>query len=395
MEKRKARFLPFLASFSVFSSCVLSFLLSMPALPAAAAEQTVTLTPAQTRALFGDTVSYTYYDGMDYQTGTATYLNVGHYSGTGNIDHYDSLSLSGQWIVYQSSTQHWVEPGTEYFSVQLSPSVSLYGLNSFSMGIGCTIASRYTNGELESVDTWRTSTYPLNYVEYSVSGDPFQKSCAWYHASPTVQMPYISYAEFLLGNSQTPVCFRLAPVDFTSQVFSSISDISFTAQHATYKNIGTNGPGGYTYFIIQCPTLSATYSVGDGGETGSDLTATNQKLDNIIAILSMIASQSGGGSDESYLDQEKPADQSSQNQAEGNFNSEYSSASADQQRIDSVVNHGNLDSVVIGTAEYSPDPAFNGLWNDGSGGTNPLILAMCLIPISIAVLSYILFGKRM
>lgn len=395
MEKRKLSFLAVLASFSVVSSCSLSFLLFMPAVPAAAVDQTVTLTPAQTRALFGDTLSYSYFDGSDYQTGTATYLNNAHYSGTGNIDHYDNLPLTGTWIVYQSSSVHWNSVSQEYYSVKLSPSVSLYGLNSFQMGIGCTIASKYTNGELESVESWRTSTYPLNYVEYSVSGDRFQKSCAWYHASPTVQMPYISYAEFLLGNSQTPVCFRLAPIDFTSQVYSSLTDISFTAQNYTHKNIGANGPGGYTYFIIQCPTLSASYSVGDGGETGSDLTATNQKLDNIIAILSMIASQNGGSSDDSYLDQEKPADQSSQNQAEGNFNSEYSSASADQQRVDSVVNHANLDSVVIGTAEYTPDPAFNGLWNDGSGSTNPLILAMCLIPISIAVLSYILFGKRM
>lgn len=260
----------------------------MSPINAFATVSTVTLTPAQTRALFGDSISYTYFDGQDYVTGTANYLNTGVYSGTGNIAHYDDLPLSGSWIVYQSEEYQWNSSGNDYFSVQLSPSVSLFGLNSFQMGVGCTIASQYVNGVLDHAVSWPFNQYPLNYVEYSVSGDPVRKDCAWYHMSPTVSSPYISYAEFLLGNSQTPVCFRLAPIDFTSDVFSSISDICFTAQNMVHKNIGTNGPSGKTYFIVQCPTLSSTYVVGDGEPTGTDLTSTNQKLDTIISILSMM-----------------------------------------------------------------------------------------------------------
>ena len=41
----------------------------------ASAVDTVTLTPNQTRALFGDEIQFRYFDGSDYQYGTFTYQN--------------------------------------------------------------------------------------------------------------------------------------------------------------------------------------------------------------------------------------------------------------------------------------------------------------------------------
>lgn len=263
----------------------------MSPVEASAAGETVTLTPAQTRALFGDELAYTYFNGTDYVDGVATYLTSAVEYVGGNIDHFGDVPLTGRYIIYQSADMMWNDSGSDYFSVRLSPVVSLSGLTDFQMSVGCTIASKYTDGELTEVEWWRTNAYPQNYVSYNLNGDTFQNSCAWYHASPTVISPYISYAEFTMGSGSNAsnLCFRLAPIDIHNSVLSTVQDIQFTAQHMVQRTQGTNGPSGRTYFIVKCPTLSTTYQANQGGQTGTDLTATNQKLDNIIAILSMIA----------------------------------------------------------------------------------------------------------
>ena len=172
----------------------------MSPVEASAAGETVTLTPAQTRALFGDELAYTYFNGMDYVDGVATYLTSAVEYVGGNIDHFGDVPLTGRYIIYQSGDLMWNDSGSDYFSVRLSPVVSLSGLTDFQMSVGCTIASKYTDGELTEVAWWRTNAFPQNYVSYNLNGDTFQNSCAWYHASPTVISPYISYAEFTMGS---------------------------------------------------------------------------------------------------------------------------------------------------------------------------------------------------
>lgn len=419
MEMKKARFAPVLAAFSVFSSCALS-LLVVPAVPAAAVDwETVRLTPGQTRALFGDSLNGTYYDYTtgDYVGITFDYLGVTTidtvYARESDGGEFLAAAPSGtQFIIYQSSVQGLPDcTDNNYYSVQLEPILNLGMLNQISLVAGFSQTAfqelvsgsdheyYWTTGKEASYTNSHATGYPKNYVEYDLNGDHYIRNALQRWTTNSNIVDWLSWA--VASTSQTNTRF------FVPLVINVQNDSFFSFQNLTLTRQGqvkaTTSNSSRTLLYISCPSLSTRYQEnGSGGGSGSgsgssaDLTATNAKLDTIISILSMIAMNqgSGSGSNEDYLDSESPSDSSALNQADSKFQNELSAADQQQQRIDSVVNHDNLDSVEVGTNEYDVDPAFMDLWTDGNGGTNDLILGMTLIPITIAVIAYILFGKR-
>lgn len=417
MEMKKARFAPVLAAFSVFSSCALS-LLAVPAVPAAAADwDTVRLTPGQTRALFGDTLNGTYYDytSGDYVGLTFDYLGITTvstvYARESDAGEFLAAAPSGtQFLIYQSSVQGLPDcSDNNYYSVQLEPILNLGMLNQISLvaGFSQTAYQELVSGsdheyywttgkEATSTNTYVTG-YPKNYVEYDLNGDQYLNTALRRWTTNSNTLDWLSWA--VAATSQTNTRF------FVPVVINVQNDSFFSFQNMTLTRQGqvkaTTSNSSRTLLYISCPNLSTRYqenpSGGGSGSGGSsaDLTTTNAKLDTIISILSMIAQNQGSGSsNEDYLDSESPSDSSALQQADSKFSNEVSSADAQQAAIDSVVNHESLDSIELGENEYDLDPAFMDLWSDGEGGTNELILGMTLIPITIAVIAYILFGKR-
>lgn len=416
MEMKKARFAPVLAAFSVFSSCALS-LLALPAVPAVAADwETVRLTPGQTRALFGDTLTGLYYDATsgDYQSVTFTYTavtTVASYTGRFQ-DEFTAVSPSGtQYLIYQSSINGIPDNNdSSYYSVQLDPVLNLGMLNEIKLCAGFSMTAFrelvsgsdheyvwYTEGEACSAGTSHGYATPKNYVEYDINGDHYLNNALsrWTTNNNMNDWPSWAYC----ATSQTNTRFFVPTlIDVSSDSFFSFQNMNITRQGRVRA---IDSAGAYTLLYISCPVLSSRYqenpSGGGSGSGGSsaDLTATNAKLDTIISILSMIAQNQGSGSsNEDYLDSESPSDSSALQQADSKFSNEVSSADAQQAAIDSVVNHESLDSIELSENEYDLDPTFMDLWSDGEGGTNELILGMTLIPITIAVIAYILFGKR-
>lgn len=385
-----ARFATLAAAVSFAVSAVAPFNIQ------AGAVDTVTLTPGQTRALFGDTISFQYYNGSDMVNGTMQYatnqatitnsdVQFGYAAAQSAL--FNNICPQGmQYCIYYATLPDIT--GTDLrATVELSPTINFNGVKIAKMVGGFSVYDDYTP---------KITDVPYNRVTYYVNGNSVENHVFYKDTSATVAgNKYDTVFPFLLSNTYR--YFALAPVYFatTGDNVGYLDSIRF--EHQGF--IGTNANNRTVRFIVSCPTISADAgSIGStegGGSVGGDLTATNRKLDTIIAILNAIANNNNNQSqDNSYLDSETPADQTAQSQAEGQFEQEYATAASQQQQIDSAVNHAALDSVAVGTAQYGVDPAFNRLWNDAEGNSNPLILGMCLLPITIAVISYILFGKR-
>lgn len=407
MEKKRSRFLPCLAAFTLFSSCVASFLWFVPAVPASAVTS-VQLTPAQTRALFGDEISGSYYDAGtgDYVSSTFSYLTTTTIRGYNmRGDEPDYAPTGSQLIIYQSDFQG-LTPDSQYYTVRLDPIINLGMLQQFSMVAGFSITAVHVPDDPDDPDgSWQwgvnleaTSTsrggYPANYWSVLQNGNRIQNESATKWTTGSAIYDWLSWG--VAGTNQTNTRFFVPNlIDLRSDSYFSISDLQITRQ-GNVKAVDSSSAR--TLLYMTCPVLTQDYqdNSGGGGNTGTDLTATNMKLDTIISILSMIANNQGSDSQTvDYLDSESPSDSSQMNNENSQFDSEYSQAQQDQNKVDSVVNRDNLDSIQIDSISYDMDAEFNDLWEDGDGGTNELILGMCLAPITIAVISYILFGKRM
>lgn len=266
----------------------------------ASAVDTVTLTPAQTRALFGDEISVTYFDGTDYQTGVLTYLTSSAELDEGQPDFgyssyysdmWGSLAPSGtRYIVYSANDLN-IQSNSQY-QITLEPQINFGNtlITKFVAGVSC--SSSYSAQPRYS---------PYNYVSYYVNGNSFTTSAFQYGASPTVSMPYWAVVRFLIGSGQYQQArtFLMYPVAYNQDTYASINQFRFTADSAAAP------ASNICRFIVSCPTLSVSTSYGsEGGQTGTDLTATNAKLDSIINILSLISQQmedndsSGGNGNE-------------------------------------------------------------------------------------------------
>ena len=261
--------------------------------PVAVSAADRTLTPAQTRALLGDTLQFTYYNGSDYATGELQYLTnicvLQNEDENGNPINYfqyasnqqalfDTVVPAGSaWVCYYGNFPDFVPSQGTYYSAEISPRIEFSGvtLSRFCAGFSC--SSDYSP---------QMRYVPYDRVDYYINGNPVSTSNFWQNPSPTMGLAYEQPFHFRIG-STLGRWFTLAPVYYSSDTQAIVSNINFKRQ----GDVDGNPQSGVTIrFIIQCPTLSENGSVsGSTGSVGSDLTATNIKLDTIINLLSQIA----------------------------------------------------------------------------------------------------------
>lgn len=265
----------------------------------ASAVDSVRLTPAQTRALFGDTLTVTYFNGTDYVSTELTYLtsaaiinpdnppNFGYASGMRDL--FGALvDVDTRYVVYSASGISDLVEAAQY-TVTLEPTVQFSNCQicNFVAGLSCS--------ETWSVDP---NANPQNYVQYLVNGNLMQNGVFLSGASPTASIYRTIPFDFLVGTGQYQQSrfFSLCPITYSSDTYSTINQFKFVRTGSM-----SNGSG-IIRFILSCPTISVnTQTSPDSGQTGTDLTSTNIKLDTIIDILSQIAENtaddgnSGGG----------------------------------------------------------------------------------------------------
>lgn len=267
------------------------------------AVDSVRLTPAQTRALFGDTLTVTYFNGTDYVSTELNYLTSAAVLNPDNPPNFGYSSsmrdLFGalvdddtRFIVYSASGISDLVEAAQY-TVTLEPTVQFSNCQicNFVAGLSCS--------ETWSVDP---NANPQNYVQYLVNGNLMQNGVFLSGASPTASIYRTIPFDFLVGTGQYQQSrfFSLCPIIYNSDTYSTINQFKFVR-----TGVMSNGSG-IIRFILSCPTISTnTQTSPDSGQTGIDLTATNMKLDTIIDILSQIAENtaddddsSGGNGDE-------------------------------------------------------------------------------------------------
>lgn len=252
-------------------------------LSASAAIDSVTLTPAQTRALFGDTLNITYFDGTDWQSGTLSYLTSAVEIGTEPSfgsnslrDLWASLNPSGtKYLVYSASDLN-IQSNSQY-QVTLEPQITFANtqLTKFVCGVSC--SSNYS---------LQPRYAPYNYISYYINGNSYTTSAFTHNdGAYSFWLPI----HFLVGSGQYQAdrYFLMYPISYNQEgTYSTLNQFKVTADATAMP--ATN----ICRFIVSCPTLSTTTSTGSGGgQQGTDLTATNAKLDSIINILSLIAQQ--------------------------------------------------------------------------------------------------------
>ena len=287
---KKRRFLFGLAAALSGVSCLFR---SCGHFSASAADSSRTLTPAQTRALLGDTLNFTYYNGSDYVTGELQYLTnvcvlqtddengnpINYFQYASNQQSlFDTVCPSGTaWICYYGNFPDFVPGQGTYYSAEISPRIEFSGvtLSKFAAGFSC--SSDYSP---------QMRYAPFDRVDYYVNGNPVSTENFWQNPSSTAGFAYEQPFHFRIG-STLGRWFTLAPVYYQSDTQAIVSNINFKRQ----GDIDGNPASGVTIrFIVSCPTLSEIGTIsGSTGSVGSDLTATNIKLDTIINLLSQIA----------------------------------------------------------------------------------------------------------
>lgn len=319
---RKRRFLYGLAAALSGVACLFR---SCGHFSAAALDSTRTLTPGQTRALLGDYLTLTYYNGTDYvQTqmqyatnqATITNANLDFQYAYGQRDLFNQLAPQGtQYLIYYATLPDLY--GTDLrATVELQPSIQFNGVTIAQMVGGFSVAEDYAP---------RVSTAPYNFVEYYVNGNRQQNHNFYSDASRTVSgYTYDMIFPFYLSNQVR--YFALAPVYYSSNDSAAyIDSIQFSEQ----SYLGTNVNQHTIRFIISCPTISANNgsidSVSGGGSVGGDITATNRKLDTIIQILNTIAQA------QDQDDGSEPTNDAEEYNADTNFSSDMNAEIGDAQ----------------------------------------------------------------
>lgn len=264
--------------------------------PVSASASDRTLTAAQTRALLGDYLDFEYYNGTDYVTGQLQYLsstavlqnedensnpiNYFQYNGQQRNIFESCVSSDTAYICYYGNFPDMVVGQGTYYTCSISPRIDFQGvtLTKFVGGFSC-IAGY--NPEPRYV--------PYDRVTYYVNGNPSEAKNFYGYPSPTSTAgAYEICFHYRIGNALGR-WFTLAPVYYESASQAQISNIQFSRQGNV--DASSSGTGGLVRFLISCPTISETGSVSgsSGSSVGSDLTATNIKLDTIISLLSQIA----------------------------------------------------------------------------------------------------------
>lgn len=370
------RFFGCVGSAAVAAASVIPFFV----FPASAVGSTVTLTTAQTVALFGQTIDCEYLstDGT-YKPITATYAGNVAITG-GEYFSPDGQTFEGRSFIqyslpYKSDMQTAPADITIYFKTAVDLSSVAYVDSALvqlsNMSFGTQILGTYT-------DYWYTSAgyfYPL--AQDDTEPGSYLYGRVWNDPSYS----YTVIPAFYNGEAST---------------FSTGWAKCGSFKDTTYAN---------DYYIgIVCPILSDSYqfdgnngagagsgeSSGGGSDSGSDISGIVSRLDTIISKLDQIVfnTANGGTSEDSS---QNANDQAAVNSMAADQSSKYDQANSYQ---DNVYDIADLEDVSLPDLEnsYTDIPSdFSKFWYIDGQAT--IFVTMLLLTTGVAVVAFIIFGK--
>ena len=386
-----------LAAACLAASCVAPFPVS-----AAYTGNTVTLTQAQTLALFGNSIEVTYYQSAANGQYEEVTVNAGFArndaikTGDENNLYYsaNAQNFAGRQVVTYSFQTSDLTLRPTLSSIKFKTAVDISGLAYIDTGLVEWVNSAGSGNIPPAIftdtlygaynDYWHTSSetfFPIRAAQPGTNGANYY-GCVrsnWGSMWGALIPVYIN-RDNLAGFS-----FGVANCNIAAANTYQWKEISIVCPIISdnWQYTGNHGAGDYD-------PNSSSGGGSDGGST--DLSGVHSRLDDIIALLDEIADNTAGDGSSSSANS---ADQSVVASDNSRVQQEINSAVSEQSFIDQVM---NADSIVLPEMEnsYEVDPTFKQFFEfTDSGGTvhqTPLF-AMMILGITIAALSYILFGK--
>ena len=228
------------------------------------------LTPSEARAVFGETLSVTFFDGSDYVDTTASYFGKYAIQRVFSETTYDSVYAGAEALVYQVNISATTSDNVSYVTVRARPRYSIIGTSQLHTWIGC--VSNSTIGTVFQSPAW---DWTIGHFEN--------------HDLAEVNSGTRAYLR--LGGS----VYSFVPVDYSSQ-----SEFSTYCTDATFFGNRTTGglfiAIGIPYVDSDSTAESGTNVAGAGGSGGSggnvnvniDLSETNEELATQTGIFNSI-----------------------------------------------------------------------------------------------------------
>ena len=230
------------------------------------------LTINEARAIFGESISFTYYDGSDYVTSTASYDGDDTIDSVTSSDTYTSVYAGAPCLIYRSASPITTNTSNSYITVSVSPRYSISNTDFIHTFIGA--GTRDTVSSIYQSPSWDWSVGHFENSDTDGSG----------------------HKAYFTINSLND--FTFVPVDYSSgSSFSAYClDADFQGNYSGYRY--------FYYFAIGIPYVSGDASAQSGtlpassGGIGSgtgigdinvnvdvDMEETNGLLGDIIDVL--------------------------------------------------------------------------------------------------------------
>lgn len=265
----------------------------------ASAEDTAFLTKQEVRALYGDSIPFTYLSSEtgNIESSTFTIQNVNsdfRTVGGWNVQGYPNFN-NWEFVYYSSPWGLQVSQVNTEITVQLNPQYSIIDTSSFTSFIGLS-SDTDVSASAYSASVWDCRS--------SVEGDIFGYS-------PAVSDMY-TISGFTGSNRFAVDRFVICPVNFSSQSSGAFSSLSCKFRGCSVSR--ASGMNQRLYLIVGFPRVTQGFSAssgtvsqtsvsssdssggGSGGGSGSpDLEETNSLIGGVISAIRGIASDIWGG----------------------------------------------------------------------------------------------------
>lgn len=313
----------------IAAACGLAAGLCSAAISAQAAS--VTLTPEQTRALFGDRIPISYWNGTEYVTDVLVYHTTGIVQTNKNVYYKEAYwydNSGAPCLIYRLQTQDSFgnqlvqNDGNTAYTISLNPIIDISNINEIrfslglSSGMGYPSATAYGmrgtsyskslftflsdyNSEIEELhsynvasrDTGSGNTYPMqSYITPAdANTDEYLVNEAPRYSYDNVSAPVCAFTTYqcnLVSNTKKWSWIMNGDIGATGLTQSTmvLPVAPYTTRQTAYKTI---------CFYITCPYISEDYvhpeEVPDAPEYADDFQTVNTNLGEILTALDAIA----------------------------------------------------------------------------------------------------------
>lgn len=300
----------------------------IPAFSVPASAGDVTLNVDQTRALFGDNIYFSYWNGTGYESAAFTYEMTGTIEsrsatyGSSSHPYHELYNPAGHSVVVYKWTPSdlsnipvWNYNNMYSYTVYLSPVIDISGLNVFRMSAGVSVnysgISDYQDNFGSIHDNFRSHCYftvntdnsGSSYQNYSsyipgqiIGSSGFRPLAVQVDCSNN-QSGFVAYCnQILISNSSKTFSVRMGTLDTSDTgVYNNLSVSRPVSGKNVTNNIQNTSAFSASYYLyIECPQLSDSYtnnrpsedsSSGGGGYDGPDY---SEQLALILAKLDLI-----------------------------------------------------------------------------------------------------------